>query len=308
MNMKHYLLTVLSAAALILTGCDPKDSEPTPEITPTGDGVALFASGIDVPAAATDVTLSFNSAVAWQAKSDVSWVVITPASGKAGDVTVTVSIERNDALESRAGAIAVTSEGITKTVSVRQAARDRILISGVTLDHADYTLYPGETVTLHATVTPSNTDEDKTVTWTSSNEGVATVAEGVVTALAEGEVEITAKAGSFSATCKVTVAHKVVDVASITLSQAQAELYIGETLTLTATVLPENADDKTVVWTSSDEAVATVADGVVTALAVGETVITAKAGAFSATCKIVVYRKGSGGEDMGDPVDTNPWE
>ena len=80
-----------------------------------------------------------------------------------------------------------------------------------------------------------------------------------------------------------------VPVTGVTLSQTTAEITVGgDTLTLTATVAPENATDKTVKWTTSDEKIATVVDGVVTAVAAGEVTITVKAGDQSATCKVTV--------------------
>ena len=107
-----------------------------------------------------------------------------------------------------------------------------------------------------ATVSPSNAS-DKTVIWSSSNEQVAKVdASGKVTTVALGEAVITAKAGEKTAACKVTV--KPVPVASVTLDQTMIEIKIGESVTLTATVGPENATDKTVNWSSSDPSVATV--------------------------------------------------
>ena len=84
-------------------------------------------------------------------------------------------------------------------------------------------------------------------------------------------------------------ASESVPVTGVTLSQTTAEITVGgDTLTLTATVAPENATDKTVKWTTSDETIATVVDGVVTAVAAGEVTITAKAGDQSATCKVTV--------------------
>ena len=81
-----------------------------------------------------------------------------------------------------------------------------------------------------------------------------------------------------------------VTVTGVTLSQAEAALNIGESVTLTATVLPDNATDKTVTWASSDPAVATVADGVVTAVAAGTATITVTTtdGAKTATCTMTV--------------------
>lgn len=162
-------------------------------------------------------------------------------------------------------------------------------VSGITLDKTEAQMNIGATLTLTATVTPEDAT-DKTVVWTSSEETVATVVDGVVTAKAVGTAVITAKAGEFSTTCTVTVSEQVeiVPVEGVALDQETATLKVGKTLTLTATVTPENATDKTVTWTSNDETVATVADGVVTALKAGEAVITATAGEFSATCTVTV--------------------
>ncbi len=79
-------------------------------------------------------------------------------------------------------------------------------------------------------------------------------------------------------------------VTAVTLDQSELTLEVGATETLTATVVPDDATDKTVAWTSSNEEVTTVADGVVTAVAAGEAIITATTtdGAFTATCAVTV--------------------
>ena len=102
-------------------------------------------------------------------------------------------------------------------------------------------------------------------------------AKALLESLGMPTAEIDAKAGEVSATCELTVNAKVMPATGITLDKTTAELAEGETLTLTATVTPEDATDKTVTWTSSDETVATVVDGVVTALKAGKATITAKA-------------------------------
>lgn len=81
---------------------------------------------------------------------------------------------------------------------------DLLNVSGITLDQTSATLVAGETITLVATVSPESA-LDKTVTWSSSDEGVALVEGGVVTAVAQGTTTIKATAGEFSATCEVTV-------------------------------------------------------------------------------------------------------
>ena len=145
----------------------------------------------------------------------------------------------------------------------------------------------GETATLTATVNPDNAT-DKTVTWTSDNEAVATVKDGVVTPVAEGKATITAKAGNKTATCTVTVASATIEVTDITLDKTTLTLAISATATLKATVAPDDATDKTVTWETSDKTIATVADGVVTAVAAGTATITAKTGDKTATCTVTV--------------------
>ena len=159
-------------------------------------------------------------------------------------------------------------------------------VTGVTLDKTEAALTEaGATVTLVATVVPENAT-DKTVTWSTSDDKVATVVDGVVTAVANGKATITATVGEKTATCEVTVA---IAVTGVTLDKETATLTeAGATVTLVATVAPVNAADKTVVWSTSDDKVATVVDGVVTAVANGKATITAKAGEFSATCEVTV--------------------
>ncbi len=162
-----------------------------------------------------------------------------------------------------------------------------IAVSSVTLDKTSLTLTEGDTSTLVATVLPTDAT-DKTVTWDSSDTSVATVSDGTVTAIKEGTATITASAGGKSATCAVTVNKKVIAVTSVTLDKTSLSLTEGETSTLVATVLPADATDKTVTWSSSDSSVATVSDGTVTAIGMGTATITASAGGKSATCDVTV--------------------
>jgi uncharacterized protein YjdB len=153
-------------------------------------------------------------------------------------------------------------------------------------------LIEGDTADLTATVTPSNAD-NPAVTWDSSDKSVATVSNGKVTAVKAGSATITVKSvdGGFTASCAVTVAAKVIDVSSVSLSKTELTLTEGDSETITATVKPDDATDKTVTWTSSDPAVATVESGKITAVKEGEATITAKAGDKTATCKVTVEKK-----------------
>lgn len=155
----------------------------------------------------------------------------------------------------------------------------------VKLNPAELGLKVGETQTLQVEITPPLQDAE--IVWSSDNESVATVENGAVTGVGIGDAVITALVGRSFATCKVTVSS--VPVEDVTLDKTELPLMkVGETETLTATVLPDNATDKTVVWSSSDDAVATVEEGVVTAVTNGSATITAAAGDIKATCEVTV--------------------
>ena len=167
-----------------------------------------------------------------------------------------------------------------------------ILVSSVTLNKTTLSMQASQEEVLEATVKPDNA-KDKTVTWTSSNTSVATVdSNGKVTAISSGSATITCTANDGSgkkATCTVTV---TVPVNSITLNKTTLSLQTGEQVSLTATVAPNNATDKSVTWSSSYSSVATVSNnGTVTAVAAGNAVITCLANdgsGVTATCEVTV--------------------
>ena len=169
----------------------------------------------------------------------------------------------------------------------------KTLAKSITIDKTAVSLKATETVALVATVLPETTT-DKAVTWKSDNEAVATVdANGVVTAIAVGEANITATTTdgtNLSASCKVTVIPTLAE--TITLNQTAVSLKATKTAELSVNILPATTTNKAVTWKSQNEAVATVdANGVVTAIAVGETTITvttADGSNLSATCKVTV--------------------
>ena len=221
------------------------------------------------PSDATDQTIVWTSSDESVAKV-ISGVVIGVKAGKA---TIIASC---------GGKVATCEVTVKpKTVSV----------TAVTLDKTTAEILEGETVTLAATVNPSDAT-DQTIVWTSSDESVAKVISGVVIGVKAGKATIIASCGGKAATCEVTVKPKTISVTSITLDKSRAEMTEGEILTLTADVAPEDATDKTLIWTSSDEAVATVKDGVVTAVKLGRATITAASTSnlsVSATCEVVVF-------------------
>lgn len=152
-------------------------------------------------------------------------------------------------------------------------------VIGVTIAGGDKTLSVGGSVTLQAIIAPE-TATYKDVEWMSSRQDVATIDEnGVVNALSIGETSITAKSkyNNFVTSDPITVTVIPVAVTGITLSPAESTLKVGETVSLTATLAPENASNKNVIWSSSNESIATVENGTVTAVGVGEAEIIATA-------------------------------
>ena len=163
-------------------------------------------------------------------------------------------------------------------------------------------------------MTPSS--QDKEIVWTSSAPEIASVSGGIVTALAAGKATVTAKTadGKLKASCEVTVKTPentqnpddsgdpeapTVRVTGISINYDTLTIFEGKSLTLSAIVEPSGASDKSVIWTSSAPSVATVNGGTISALAPGETTITAKTndGGFEATCVVTVLADSSQGED-----------
>ena len=163
-------------------------------------------------------------------------------------------------------------------------------VTQLTMSKTTLSLEAGKTATLSVTAAPADATT-KTVTWKSSNTSVATVDNGVVTAVKKGTATITATAPSGkTATCKVTVTAAPVEVTGITLSKTSVSLVEGSTRRLTATVKPSDATNDSVTWSSSNTSVATVSSsGTVTARREGTATITAATyNGKTATCKVTV--------------------
>ena len=171
-----------------------------------------------------------------------------------------------------------------------------VAVESVTLDQEYLEIHVGETAVLSAVVAPDNAQY--VLSWESSDEAIATVADGTVTAVAIGNATVTVTAGDKTDECLVTVVP--VPVEEIQIEPASLEITVGQTASLTATVLPENATDKTVTWSSSDESIATVVDGTVTAISAGNAEIYAKSGNIQATCPVTVLYPEIGDPQVGD--------
>ncbi|RGV56543.1 Ig-like domain-containing protein [Bacteroides fragilis] len=162
--------------------------------------------------------------------------------------------------------------------------------TGIKLSESEKTMTTGESFRLEYTIEPENTT-NKEVEWESSDKTIATVnTDGEVTAVSDGECTITVKVKGSDTSAKCVVKVNPIKVTGVTLNETTKSIEAGESFTLTATVSPENAKDKSIKWSSSDPNIAKVEDGLVTALAKGtcNIIATTNDGNFKAQCTVNV--------------------
>ena len=181
--------------------------------------------------------------------------------------------------------------------------------SSIYLNKNELSLKEGESETL--TVGFEEISSSTKVIWSSSDEKVATVDNGKITAKSIGNTIITVSTedGQYKDTCNVSVIEKdilteptIVKITSISLNKSSLCLYVGSTETIVATVLPNNVTDKSLVWSSSNSNIATVENGKIIAKDVGSTIITVsnKDGTKKATCDVTVINKESSSKITSD--------
>lgn len=255
----------------------------------------------------TGITLNKTTASVVKGKTVALTATVTPDTATDKTIKWTTS-NKNVATVSTDGVVTAVAAGtaiITATAADDSGVKATckitvtnpvIKVTRVTLNKTTASVVKGKTLTLTATVTPTNAT-NKNVTWKSSNTKIATVdGNGKVTAVAAGTATITctAKADkSKSATCKITVTNPAVKVTKLSMNKTSVDLLKGKTVQLKVTVTPSNATNKAVTWTSSNKKIATVtSNGLVKAVGTGTVTITAKAKDGSGkkvTCKINVY-------------------
>ena len=195
----------------------------------------------------------------------VSKGVITPV--KAGTATITASIQ-----------------GKTATCEVTVTKK----LEGISIDKTALSLEKGTSDKITLSYDPEDTTDDTTATWSTSDSKVATVKDGVVTAVGSGKATISVKVGNFTKTCEVTVTAKLT---GISLDRTSVSMEPGETQSLTVNYEPaDTTDAKEVEWSSSNESVVTVKDGKLTGIKEGTAKITAKVGDKTATCSVEVKK------------------
>ena len=271
----------------------------TVTLTVNGLFTAVKANYISIVEPVTGITVTPSAAALVAGETYQLTATITPEEATNKAITWStsnsgVATVNQNGLVTAAGSgsaliTAVTGDGGFSSSALVQVT---VPVTGVSLSPATASLEPGQSVQLNATVSPSGAS-NQSVTWSSSNSEVATVDQtGKVTALAEGSALVTATTadGGFTATCQVNAAF-VIPVTTVLVTPASAILDPGNTLQLTATVLPENATNKGVTWITSSSAVATVnQNGLVTATGAGSAIISVLTtdGNYSASCAVEV--------------------
>ena len=183
------------------------------------------------------------------------------------------------------------------------AAAVNVSVEGVSVDKESMSLTIGSTGRITATVLPEDAT-DKSVAWSSDDTSVATVDEnGIVTAIGAGTavITVTTAEGGYTATCVVNVAPSIVNVDGVSLDMTSLSLIIGDSVALTATVSPEDATDKSVIWFSVEGSIASVnGNGFVTAVGIGTTAIFVKTndGNYVDLCIVTVAAAGNEEEQL----------
>ncbi len=235
------------------------------------EGVEGYLEVDAATALLTRAVFEYSFEVDLQEDLEESFMMIVSASTSSGDI-VSPSNVRTD------------KENVPESVRVE----------GAYMKPTELTMRVDETKDLTGKTIPDNA-YNKSVRFQSSDPSVVTVDyKGKVLAVGPGvaTVKVITEEGGFEATCVITVGiANPVSVEDVVVSPSSVELIVGDSRSLTATVLPERATNKAVAWSSSNESVATVsASGVVTAIAAGQTVITATTadGNKTDTCNVTV--------------------
>ena len=243
------------------------------------------------PVEAENITLSASSATLKIGQTLQLIANVTPENTTDKSINW-LSDNQNCATVSTQGEVIAISEGTavitaecgnvtaTCTITVEPITSEQLV-----MNYTAVTLKVGGTQQLTADIYPADTT-DKNIVWSTSESSVATVSNGLVTAIAVGTTTITAQNGSQTATCLVTVDPILAE--QVILSETNVSVNVGASLALSASVYPVETTDQNIVWASLNDNIATVANGVVTGVAPGSTVITATCGSVVASCNVTV--------------------
>lgn len=163
-----------------------------------------------------------------------------------------------------------SSTSSTSTSTNKSTTPTIVYAESIEMNLEDFEILIGESRNISATISPSNTT-NQTITWTSSNDDICPIdSDGNIVAKSVGTVVITAQTSN-SKTASINVTVKPIEVTEVKISSENIQLEEGETTNISANVFPENATDKTVEWSVENPEVATIEDGIITAVSSGTT-------------------------------------
>ncbi|MCD7973790.1 MAG: Ig-like domain-containing protein [Candidatus Azobacteroides sp.] len=257
--------------------CKSDDEEIEPEVKLSGieisESTLSILEGESFTLTAALLPEEASGTITWKSENEeVATVTDGTVTGIArGTVTITATCED-------------FSDACVVTVVEKETPPEEVILNETVL-----TLTENETFTLTATIRPIGAEGE--ITWTSSDESVVTVNDGEITARKAGIAVVTAACGELSTSCMITVLPETILPTEIVLDKEELFLTETETWQLTASLIPGETTGE-ITWSSFDESVATVLNGLVTAIQEGEAIITASCGELTATCLVTVSRKG----------------
>lgn len=266
------------------------------------DSITITVSNVSQIIKETSITLSHNELNLSVGKSKNISYEIYPTNATYKDILWKSS--NDDVATVEEGMIVAKSVGkATIIVTSHFGKKDTLIVTvspikvtGVSLTPKSVSIKQGDTFSLTPNIYPFDATE-KTYKWSSSDNNVATINEyGIIKGVGIGTatITITTTDGNYKDTCLVTVTSNKIDVSSINMNITNYTLNVGEKVTLTATVSPNNATNKNIVWSSSNSNIITVNNGVVSAIGSGAAYVYATAVSNSnikASCMIKVSEK-----------------
>ncbi|WGQ15572.1 Ig-like domain-containing protein [Sphingobacterium faecium] len=277
-----FLAFIAIATSTTMVGCSKKDSPEPKEIT---------VSSISVKPEVSEMVIGESIQLS---------ISFLPTNAK--EPIYEISSSNSEILKIENLKITGLKEGDTdleikvKGANVKTNLKIKVLpISPVSLDLSleKKEISIGESAQVKYAIQPQNTTniDGKTILWSSSDENIAVVdSTGIITGKSAGKVDIIGKIEGTAIIGKISISVTTINVNSITLQSEKPSLIVGEKTTLFYTVLPENATNKSIRWSSSNNNIATVSDGIVTAISIGTVKINAVTvdGEKSASVEILV--------------------
>jgi len=235
-----------------------------------------------------EFTVKVDANISFKVESSESWVSVKSQN----DDSVIFEVAENESTDGRSATVTIYNGEISNEISVSQGQKDEVNI--IDADSAEIEAVGGiVTISVESNVSYKVTVEEAAKSWIKYIETKAMTASEVTLSVEPNHAdstrtgEVIISAGEIEKIYTITQDAAVLPT-SIALDQEEIELPEGMSITLVATVKPENTTFNTVTWTSSDETVAKVEDGVVKGIAGGEAIITASIDTLTATCSVIV--------------------